>query len=126
MRRGDRRAAERLLAAAVPGGGGLPPAERTDALAAFDDWIRAAPSPNRVALRVLLRAVGAKLRRLPAGERAPWLSAGRGRLGGGAQFLARIATHCYYGDEGVMRALGYDAGEVAARGLALRRAEGRL
>ncbi|HEV2813808.1 MAG TPA: hypothetical protein VGW10_11210, partial [Solirubrobacteraceae bacterium] len=100
--------------------------QRTDAVAAFDAWLRAAPAPNRAALRAMLRAVGAKLQRLPPAERARWIEAGRGRLGGSAQFLARIAAHCYYGDEGVMRALGYDAREVAARGLALRRAEGRL
>ena len=126
MRRFERNAVARLLDAAVPAGDGLPPVERTDALAAFDDWLRAAPGPNRAALRATLQAVDAKLRRLPARERAGWLSSGRGRLGGAAQFLARIAAHCYYGDEGVMRALGYDAREVAARGLALRRAEGRL
>ena len=54
------------------------------------------------------------------------LESGKGIRGGGAQFLARIAAHCYYGDEQVMLALGYDAREVAARGLALRRAEGRV
>lgn len=131
MTRGERRAVERLLAATVPAegsaaGGELPPVEETDALAAFDDWLLAAPAPNRVALRAMLRAVGAKLRGLSAEERARWVGSGRGRLAGAAQFLARVAAHCYYGDEGVMRRLGYDAREVAARGLALRRAEGRL
>jgi hypothetical protein len=119
VRRAERRAFDRLLAAAVPEGGGLPPAERTDAAEAFDAWLRAAPGPNRVAIRTLLRAVA-------HGDLARWIESGRGVRGGGAQFLARIAAHCYYGDEGVMRALGYDAREVAARGLALRRAEGRL
>ena len=126
MRRAERRAVERLLATAVAPGGELPPVERTDAVAAFDAWLRAAPAPNRIALRTMLRAVDAKLRRLPDGERLRWLTDGRGRLGGAAQLLARIAGHCYYGDEGVMRALGYDARDVAARGLAVRRAEGRL
>jgi hypothetical protein len=119
MRRGERRAVERLLAAAVPAGDGLPPVERTDALAAFDDWLQAAPGPNRAALRLLLR-VSAR------GDVARRIESGKGVRGGGAQLLARIAAHCYYGDEAVMRALGYDAREVAARGLALRRAEGRL
>jgi hypothetical protein len=113
MTRAERRAFGRLLAAAVPKGDGLPPAEQTDAAQAFEAWLRAAPRPNRLALRAMLLAVA------------------RGdivrRIGGGAtQFLARIALHCYYGDRDVMRALGYDAREVAARGLALRRAEGRL
>lgn len=126
MTRAERRAVERLVAAAVPAGGRLPPVERTDAVEAFGAWLRAAPGPNRAALRALLLAVGAKLRRLPAEERAGWIEAGRGRLAGASQLLARIAAHCYYGDEAVMRALGYDASAVAARGLALRRAEGRL
>ncbi|HEV3001973.1 MAG TPA: hypothetical protein VGW75_14620 [Solirubrobacteraceae bacterium] len=126
MTRGERRAVERLVAAAVPEGDGLPPVERTDAVEAFGAWLRAAPGPNRAALRALLRAVGAQLGRLPADERAGWIEAGRGRLAGSAQFLARIAAHCYYGDEAVLRALGYDARGAAARGLALRRAEGRL
>jgi hypothetical protein len=106
MRRSERRAVERLLAAAVPEGDGLPRVEETDAVEAFATWIRSAPRPNRVALRLLL------------------LTPFRGD--GATQFLTRIATHCYYGDVEVMRRLGYDAPEVAARGLALRRAEGRL
>ena len=119
MTRGERRAVERLLDAAVPAGDGLPPARQTDAVEAFDAWLRAAPGPNRAAIRALLRVVA-------RGDVAGRIESGRGVRGGGAQFLARIAAHCYYGDEGVMRALGYDAREVAARGLALRRAEGRL
>ena len=125
MTRGERRVVERLLEVTV-GGDELPPVAETDALTAFDEWLRSAPRANRAALRGLLRGVGAKLRRLPAGEHARWLEAGTGRLGGGAQVLTRIAVHCYYGDERVMRALGYDAAEVARRGLALRRLEGRV
>ena len=119
MTRGERRALERLLAAAVPAGDGLPPVAQTDAVAAFDAWLRAAPAPNRAALRVLLRAVA-------RGDVNARIESGRGRLAGGTQLLARIALHCYYGDRDVMRRLGYDAAAVAQRGLALRRAEGRL
>ena len=125
MTAAERRVVERLLAVTV-GGPGLPPVAETDALPAFDAWLRAAPRANRAAMRALLRGTGAKFRRLPAGEHAAWLEAGRGRLGGGAQVLARIAVHCYYGDERVMRRLGYDAAQVARRGLALREAEGRV
>jgi hypothetical protein len=117
--RGERRALERILAVAVPAGHGLPRVGETDAVAAFDTWLRAAPAPNRLALRALLRVVA-------RGDVARRVEDGKGTLGGGAQFLARIAAHCYYGDDGVMRRLGYDASAVAARGLALRRAEGRL
>jgi hypothetical protein len=119
MTRSERRAVERLLDATVPAGAGLPPVDETDAVAAFDAWLRAAPRLNRVAMRVMLRTVA-------RGDVAEWVESGRGVRGGAAQFLARIAAHCYYGDEGVMRRLGYDARAVAARGLALRRAEGRL
>jgi hypothetical protein len=117
--RAERRAFERLLAAAVPDGDGLPPAAQTDAVQAFESWLRAAPALNRLALRVMVRAVG-------RGDIGARLESGRGGFGGATQFLGRVAAHCYYGDRDVMRALGYDAREVAARGLALRRAEGRL
>ena len=119
MTRGERRAIERLVAAAVPQGEGLPPVERTDAAEAFDAWLRAAPRPNRIALRALLRTAA-------RGDVPRRLESGSGVRGGAAQFLARVAAHCYYGDEAVLRALGYDAREVAARGMAVRRAEGRL
>jgi hypothetical protein len=118
--RGERRVVERLLEAAVPAGGHLPAARDTDAVPAFEAWLRAAPAPNRFALRAMLRLVG---RERDLGRH---VERGSGVIGGGAQLLARIAAHCYYGDEAVMRALGYDARDVAARGLALRRAEGRL
>jgi hypothetical protein len=39
--------------------------------------------------------------------------------------LRSLAHVSYYGDEGVMRQLGYDATANVARGLAVRRAEGR-
>ena len=119
MTRAERRAVERLVQATVPAGGQLPPVEQTDTVAAFDAWLRAAPAPNRVALRAMLRVA-------TRGDVARRVEDGCGRLAGAAQFLARIAAHCYYGDEGVMRRLGYDARAVAARGLELRRAEGRL
>ena len=119
MTRGERRVVERIIDAAVAAGDPLPAPRDTDAVAAFDRWLRAAPAPNRLAIRALLRVVGTD-------DLEHRIERGKGLRGGGAQFLARIAAHCYYGDEAVMRALGYDAGEVAARGLALRRAEGRL
>ncbi|HEX2086891.1 MAG TPA: hypothetical protein VHF89_14520 [Solirubrobacteraceae bacterium] len=119
MTRGERRAVLRLLDAAVPAGDGLPPARETDAVEAFGAWLRAGPPPNRAALRALLRVAA-------RGDVAGRIESGRGALGGATQLLARIAAHCYYGDERVMRALGYDARSVAARGLALRRAEGRV
>ena len=132
MTRGERRAVERLLAAAVEQRGVsplgtpfgataavLPPVAQTDAVDAFGAWLRAAPAANRAVLRLLLRVAG-------RGDVERRVESGRGVLGGATQLLARIAAHCYYGDEEVMRRLGYDAREVAARGHALRHAEGRL
>lgn len=119
MTRGERRAVERLVRAATAAGDGLPPVGETDAIAAFDAWLRAAPPANRAGLRLLLRLT-------TRGDVAERVERGRGAHAGATQLLARIAAHCYYGDEEVMRRLGYDARTVAARGLALRRAEGRL
>ena len=119
MTRAERRAVRRLVEAAVAPGGELPAVEQTDAVAAFEAWLRAAPAPNRAVLRVLLRTAA-------RGDVERRVESGRGRLAGATQLLARVAAHCYYGDEAVMRRLGYDAREVAARGLALRTAEGRL
>ena len=105
-----RREAERfaaLVEEAVRPGGDLPPVRDTDAVAAFDAWLRSAPALNRLAFRALLR--------LPA----------RATSGQARDLLLRLATHCYYGDERVMRRLGYDAGAVVARAAALRAAEGR-
>ena len=136
MTRRERRAVGRILTAAVEPrgtdrgvsplgtpfgatGADLPPVAQTDAVDAFGAWLRAAPAANRVVLRLLLRVAA-------RGDVERRVESGRGVLGGATQFLARIAAHCYYGDEVVMRRLGYDARAVAARGLALRRAEGRL
>jgi hypothetical protein len=82
---------------------GLPPVGETDAVAAFDAYLRAGPRANQLLMRGLLR--------VPVGP---------ARL-----LLERIAAHCYYGDDRVMRALGYDADAVVARGARLRAAEGR-
>ncbi len=123
--RGETALVATMIEAAVLPAPPLPPVERTDAVAAFGAWLAAAPGPNRALLRGLLRTLGLKLRRMPAADRASFLQTPTGRTAPGVQMLMRIAAHCYYGDEGVMRALGYDAREVAARGLAVRRAEGR-
>lgn len=98
------REAERVAALidrTVRPGGELPPVRDTDAVAAFDGLLRAAPRANRWALRALLRV-----------PRPP-------------ELLVRLAAHCYYGDAGVMRRLGYDADAIVARAALLRAAEGR-
>ena len=104
MTRGEAQRVAALVEEAVRPGGALPPVRDTDAIAAFDRWLRAAPRVNRLLLRTLLRT--------------PSVRAAH-------EVLLRIAAHCYYGDPRVMRALGYDADAVVARAAALRAAEGR-
>ena len=103
-----RREAERFTAIveeAVRPGGDLPPVRETDAVAAFDAWLRAAPRLNALAMRAALRL----------GGRVPQLD----------DVVRRLAAHCYYGDAGVLRRLGYDSEAVIARATAVRVAEGR-
>jgi hypothetical protein len=106
MTRGEARRFAALVEEAVHPGPDLPPVDQTDAVAAFDAWLRAAPRPNRIAMRALLR--------LPANH-----------SGYAGELLQRIAALCYYGDTEVMRRLGYDADGVVSRGAELRAAEGR-
>ena len=92
----------------------------TDAVAGFDGWLARAPRLNRIALRASLLGLGLRLRGLDRGERAASL----GRLGGSRvplvpqllEALRTSAAAAYYGDDGVMRGLGYDAGERVRRG----------
>jgi hypothetical protein len=89
----------------------LPPVAQTDAVAAFERWLAAAPALNRAALRTLLHAVeiaprihgeGARLRALP---RAARLRALR-RWGAPADALRSAAAGCYWGDAGALRVIG--------------------
>ena len=105
MTRGEAHRIAALVEEAVgPGDSALPAVRDTDAVAAFDAWLRSAPRINRLVLRGLLRA--------------PWVRTAH-------ELLLRVAAHCYYGDPRVMRSLGYDADAVVARAVALRAAEGR-
>ena len=124
-----------LVDAVAGPGGELPPTSRTDAVVAFDALLAAVPAANRLGLRALLWAVELgpalggwrrRTHRLAAPERDAWLgSMERGVLGLGVEALLALAKLAYFGDAGVMRALGYDADAVVARGRALRRAEAR-
>lgn len=113
MTAGEARAFASLVDAAVRPGGMLPPVAETDAVAAFGAWLREVPRTNRMALRALLRVIGLRLRRMDAGARDRWLErrASRPEL----VVLLRLAACCYYGDEAVMRRLGYDASARVAR-----------
>jgi hypothetical protein len=122
----------------VEPGGGLPPIKRTDAVEFFDFWLDRSPTLNRIGLKALLyatelapRLLGfrARLRELPDAERARALEqiehARSPHVRQLAKLLKGLAFLSYYGDDGVMRRLGYDAGERVATGRRLRAAEGR-
>ena len=125
-----------LCATVVDPAGPLPAVRDTDAARAFDASLAAAPAANRLALRGALLALelaplalglGARLRRLPPPARAQALA----RLERCAAFaplvkaLRSVAHLSYYGDPGVLLALGYDADAVVARAVALRERERR-
>jgi hypothetical protein len=124
-----------LVDTIVAPGGALPPLDRTDAIEFLEGYLAASPRPNRVGVRALLHALeigplllgfGGRLRALPAARRLDFLDAvGRSRAGLALQGLEVMAKMAYYGDDGVMRALGYDPDAVVARAREVRVAEGR-
>ncbi len=103
--RGARAGAAVVVAIAAPEPP-LPPVRDTDALAAFSTWLAYAPRPNRVLLRGALLALAAA--RFPRRSRAGRLALLR-RLGHSplAEGLRATAAVSYYGDAGVLRALGH-------------------
>ena len=88
----------RYIEAAVAPMPPLPPVRQTDAAAAFASHLAAAPRLNRIAIRALLAARAARL-----------------QLGRAEEPLRALARMSYYGDLGVMRALGYDPDAVVRR-----------
>ena len=122
----------------VAPGDGLPPVTGTDAVAFFDFWIERSPRLNRAGMKALLYATelaprllgfGGRLRTLPEADRARALErmehAGAPQLRQLAKLLKGLAFLSYYGDDSVMRRLGYDAEDRVRRGRELRAAEGR-
>jgi hypothetical protein len=98
-RRNFAHVADAIVAPAPP----LPAAGDTDAAAAFERSLAAAPKLNALALRAAFLLVGAGLR------------------GGPLLKLVRSLAHLhYYGDAGVMRILGYDPDAVVARAAEVR------
>jgi hypothetical protein len=116
----------------------LPPVRETDAALFFDSWLARAPKLNALGLRAMVVAA----------ELAPYAFGYRGRLRqlsetDRAGFLHRVERHpappvrqlaklvkgiaflCYYGDDGVMVGLGYDATTNVQRGRDLRALEAR-
>jgi hypothetical protein len=124
-----------LIDAVVAPGGALPPLARTDAMQFLDGYLGASPRLNRIGVRALLHALevgprvlgyGARLRGLPVERRLAFLDAvGRTPAGPALQGVEVMAKMAYYGDDGVMRSLGYDADAVVARAREVRVAEGR-
>lgn len=113
----------------------LPAPAQTDALAAFDRLLAAAPAINRRALRGMVWALElgplagpwrGRLRRLSPAQRVDYLDHLE-RLPAARPLRAVLALVklAYYGDDDVMGRLGYDANAVVARGRALRLAEAR-
>jgi hypothetical protein len=86
----------------------LPPVRETDAAAAFERSLAAAPRLNALALRAAFLFVGASIRRAPL-ERLD-----RGALAPLLKVVRSLAHLHYYGDAGVMRVLGYDPDAVVA------------
>jgi len=107
----------------------------TDAVDFFADWLAQSLRPNRTALRGFLYALDrpplasgrrARLRRLPAPERRVALDGlRRTPLAGVVEAVSSIAQLAYYGDDAVMRSLGYDAGAVVDGCRDLRAREAR-
>jgi choline dehydrogenase-like flavoprotein len=94
----------------------FPPVGGTDAVEGLDAWLAAAPAANRAAIRASLLAVGTRLRGRDRAERAEWLRSAPQLI----EPLRAVAAAAYYGDEDVMRRLGYDAAERVRRGAEVR------
>jgi hypothetical protein len=116
----------------------LPPVARTDAAFFFDRWMAASPALNARGMRALLHGIelmplalgyGARLRRLPLERRVRYLAAIERSPNRHVRQLVKLvkgaAMLAYYGDDEVMRQIGYDADANVARGRELRRREGR-
>ena len=115
----------------------LPPVRQTDAVIFFDRWMGRLPQANRVGMRALLLLAelaplathGRRLRRLDRGQRTEWVEgvehSGNGHVRMLMKLMESAAQLSYYGDDGVLGRLGYDADANVERGRRLRAAEGR-
>lgn len=118
--------------------GQLPAVVETDAVAFFDRWLARSPLLQRIGLRLLLHAVDAgpllagfsrRMRNLAPNGRLQYVRrlehAPLASLRQLAKLIGGMATLSYYGDDSVMRMLGYDPDSNLARGRSLREREGR-
>ena len=115
----------------------LPPVRETDAVAFFDRWMGLLPRANRAGMRALLLVAelaplvthGRRLRRLDRARRTDWVQRVERSRNGHVRALMKLiesaAQLSYYGNDGVSRAIGYDAEANLSRGRELRAREGR-
>jgi hypothetical protein len=116
----------------------LPAVAQTDCAFAFDRWMAASPALNARGMRALLLAIevmplamgyGRRFRRLPVEERSRFVKtierSPNRHLRQLTKVLKGAAFLSYYGDDAVMRRIGYDAQANVERGRALRTREGR-
>ena len=116
----------------------LPAVAQTDAAFFFDRWMAASPRVNAIGMRTILHLVelgplalgyGRRLRRLPVDRRVDYFKSVERNPNAHVRQLVRLvkgaAFLAYYGDDGVMRRIGYDADANVARGRELRAQEGR-
>jgi hypothetical protein len=117
----------------------LPPVRQTDAVEFFDDWMARSPRLNRLGMRALLYVLElspllagprrTRLRRLDRADRTRWLNAvekaPRAELRLVYKLVKGAAQLSYWGDDALMRGVGYDATANVSRGRELRAREGR-
>jgi hypothetical protein len=116
----------------------LPAVRDTDAAVFLERWLDSSPRLNRIGLRALLYVaelcpwllgLRGRLRRLPERDRARLLDRLEHHRSHEVRALVtvvkQIACLSYYGDDGVMLLLGYDAEANARRGREIRVAEHR-
>ena len=116
----------------------LPPVAQTDAAFFFDRWMAASPKPNAIGMRVLRHALelmplalgyGGRLRALSVADRIRFVDKiehnPNRHLRQLTKLLKGAAFLSYYGDDAIMRSIGYDADANVRRGKELRAREGR-
>jgi hypothetical protein len=116
----------------------LPPVAQTDCAFAFDRWMAASPAINAHGMRALLLALElmplamgfrGRFRRLSPDERARFVKAVEHSPNKHLRQLTKVlkgaAYLAYYGDDGVMKRVGYDAQANLDRARALRAEQGR-
>ena len=116
----------------------LPAVSQTDCAFFFDRWMAASPTPNALGMRALLHVIElaplalgyrARLRRLPVEQRVRYLKTIERNTNPHVRQIVKLikgaAFLSYYGDENIMRLVGYDADAVLMRGRALRTQDGR-